>query len=129
MRALLSELGRSSKCWPTVLSVVQSVLNNGKLRKLGNVSLLTSLTSQKGDSSLLHIERGSGLDIEFISIDEIRAKQLIEVEKVSSALDDMHKKAHSISSQARRKRIKLHNSRTNVHQVNFEEGDFVMKSN
>lgn len=58
------------------------------------------------------------------TIEEVRARQLIEVERISEALEGMHKVA-GLTSISRERRIKAHNARTHVRECNFD--DFVLR--
>ena len=72
---------------------------------------------QKYNSPLIQIKKGNGTDIEFKGLDAVRASQLAEVEKLLEAVDSMHQQVYSLSS------------RTNVREINFGLGDFVLKAN
>ena len=51
-RALLSEFQLSRHCWPSVVPIVQSALNNSKLKRLGNRCPLTVFKKLLADSPL-----------------------------------------------------------------------------
>lgn len=59
------------------------------------------------------------------SIDEIRARQLIEIDRVQSRLDNVHKYVSSRSNTRREREIRRHNSKTNLQPANFYVGNFV----
>jgi len=126
MRALSSEYQLPFKLWPVVVPVVQSVLNNTVLDRLGGACPLSAFTSLPADSPLLVIKRTDRGSVKVSSIEEARAKQLMEIERVQKALEDMHRSISGLTSSSRQKRIALHNARTHVRPCNFDVGDYVL---
>lgn len=129
LRSLVSEASIPMTSWPSVLPLVQSVLNSGKLKRLGNRSPLMAFTGHDENSPLLQIKRGSGMDISFATISEVRTLQLVEMDKLLSSVDAIHREVQGLTSKARKKRVDQHNRRTNVKPCNFEVGDFVLRAN
>jgi len=126
MRALSSEYQLPFKLWPVVVPVVQSVLNNTVLDRLGGACPLSAFTSLPADSLLLVIKRTDRGSVKVSSIEEARAKQLMEIERVQKALEEMHRSISGLTSSSRQKRIALHNARTHVRPCNFDVGDYVL---
>ena len=109
--------------------MLQSIINSGKLERLGKRSPSTAFTGQKQGSYLLKIKRRTGKEVSFTTIDSVRAAKLANLESILIALDNMHREVHTLSSKARKKRVQAHNSYTNIREVNFNLVDFVMKAN
>eukprot|EP00171_Calliarthron_tuberculosum_P005938 IDg5938t1 len=74
LRALISELQLPQRCWPSVIPLVQSALNNAIIPRLG---------------------------IDVLSITEARAKPALQADKLLTALEQMHKDVHNRSSKKR----------------------------
>lgn len=79
------------------------------------------------DSPLLAIKTDAEGKIENVSIDEARARQLANLEKVIAALEQMHREVFESTSKAREQSVKSHNARTNVRAYNLHVGDFVLR--
>lgn len=60
MQALLSEFQLAQRCWPSLLPLVQSALNNSSLPGLGNRCPLTASTELKQNNPLTAIKRREG---------------------------------------------------------------------
>eukprot|EP00171_Calliarthron_tuberculosum_P014724 IDg14724t1 len=60
-------------------------------------------------------------------LSEARAQQIMEIEKLLSSLEDMHRDVELQSNKKRKAAIDSHNRKTNVRSANFEEGDFVLR--
>ena len=60
------------------------------------------------------------------SLTEARARQVMQIESVQNALDDMHRDVSDRVDARRRRAIADHNERTGVQPVNFARGDFVL---
>eukprot|EP00171_Calliarthron_tuberculosum_P022775 IDg22775t1 len=110
-RALLSEFQLPQKCWPSVLPLVQSALNNSVLERLGNRCPLTAFTGLPQDSPLTTITCRRGKVIETHSIAEVRARQRINIDVIYEALDDMHKDISELSSKKQKSSVDSHNPR------------------
>jgi len=126
MRALMSEFQLPFKSWPTVVPVVQSVLNNTPLDRLNDACPLTAFTHLPADSPLLAIKRDSREKIDIVSVKEARARQVMNLSRVQDALEGIHRQIAEKASAAREKRVNLRNARTHVRACNFDIGDFVL---
>ena len=63
---------------------------------------------------------------EVSSLDEARARQLINIDELAASLDDMHRDTSTLQSRSRQRAIELHNRRTGVTAAKFERVDFVL---
>ena len=126
-RALLSEYQLPHSAWPQVLPVVQSVLNNSVLARLGKRCPLTAFTGLPQDTPLTSIKSKLGKQISIRSIAEIRSIQNEHVERLQAALENVHKEVLSESNKKRKSAVESHNRKTNIKPINFTEGDYVLR--
>lgn len=63
---------------------------------------------------------------EVSSLEEVRARQLIDIERCQEALDSMHRDVGLRSKKNRERPRQRHNSKTNVKLINFQKCDFVL---
>jgi len=127
MRALMSELQLPFKSWNTVTPLVQSVLNSTTKGRLGNRSPLTVFTALPSDNPLSFVQRRTNRQVQTLSIDEARVRQIGNIEALMSAVCSMHKDVAGRANKAREDRVRRHNAKTNVRECNFDQGDFVLK--
>lgn len=52
----------------------------------------------------------------------------MEIEKLAGSLEAMHKEAADGPWKERDHRVRFHNSKTHVHECNFDIGDYVLRS-
>ncbi len=126
-RALLSEFQLPHRCWPSVLPLVQSALNNSKIPRLGNRCPLTAFTGLPQDSPLACIKRKEGHVVQVQNFDEVQTRQAIAVERLQRAFESMHKDVAERSSKKRQAAVDSHNRKTGVRPIHFTEGDFVLR--
>jgi len=126
MRALVSEFQIPFKQWPTVLPIIQAVLNNTLLDRLGGICPLSAFTTLPADSPLLTIKNGQVGTVKLASIDEARARQITEIGRVQKSLEEFHRRISGLTSASRKKRVDAHNARTHVRPCNFDVGDYVL---
>lgn len=133
-KALLLEFKMKPTEWPAVIEIVQSVLNHSPLERLGvrdrndpkvYRSPLEVFTSHKPKQPLLQPLPFEKF-ITSTSLSEVRAKQLINIEKIQENLEQMHKEVLDKVEKTREKSRAIHNRKTNVRPYNFHEGDFVL---
>lgn len=126
-RALLSEFQLPQNCWPSIMPLVQSVLNNTVLQRLGNRCPLTAFTGMPQNSPLrsIMVKRNEFCTVR--SIQEAQCLQRLQVEKVIAALEMMHRDVKLMSDKKRKTAVDAHNRKTNVRPINFCEGDFVLR--
>lgn len=127
IRALLSEFQLPFKVWPTLIPMVQSVLNNTSIPRLGNIAPITAFMGMKASTPLLHIKSLESLQFKLMSISAVRAKQVMQIETFLTALDQMHKEVSDNVQRARTRAVQLHNRRTHVKKCNFDKGDYVLR--
>ena len=133
-RAMLSEWGLPARDWPRVVESVQSVLNHAPRERLGrrnNSDSRVYFTPQEvftGQAPVRPL-------LEAItpvqpqpasSLDEVRARQLINVAEIMDALGDMHRSLAERVNNARRRQIERHKRQKNVKSVRFRPGDLVL---
>ena len=123
-RALLSEFRMTKKEWPLVLPLIQSILNHSVRPTLGNRAPITAFTGLPADNPLCSISPPAVESVK--SIDEVRARRLINVQGIVKALDSIHRDISKRRNKKREAAIRRHNERTFVQPVNFEIGDFVL---
>ena len=126
-RALLSEFQLNQKCWPSVLPMVQSALNNSILERLGNLTPQGVFTSLPTSSPLSAVTRQDGEVTKVYKISEVRARQLLNSQRIQGALDSMHKDVAERSNRKRQAAVSSHNRKTGVRPINFDSGDFVLR--
>lgn len=132
-KALLSEWRLAPKDWPAVLEAVQAILNHSPLRRLGlsrgkGPGYRTPsdvFTGQASSRPLIRALPPSVYGVER-SMDAIRARQLVTIDTLQSAVECMHKEVNAAVSKNRERSVAAHNRRTNVRSVQFEIGDFVL---
>eukprot|EP00171_Calliarthron_tuberculosum_P006432 IDg6432t1 len=127
LRALISELQLPQRCWPSLMPLVQSALNNAVLPRLGNRCPLTVFTGHPQDSPLRAITVRRDDILQVHSIEEARAQQMIQTEKLLSAMEQMHKDVTVCSSKKRQAAVDAHSRKTHVRPVDFSEGDYVLR--
>ena len=126
-RAILSEYQLPNKCWPSIMPVVQSALNNSILERLANRCPLTAFTGLPQDSPLVSFTRKVGEKIQVHSIDDIRSTQQKNIQAMLRALEKMHREVSVQADKRRKAAVNSHNRKTGVRAVNFTEGDYVLR--
>lgn len=133
-RALCSEWKLAPQDWPAVTECAQSVLNQAPLKRLGlrnknqpgvhrtPLEVYTGHVPTRPLLSALPLERNKNLP----SLDEVRARQLVNIDLMQAALEDMHRDVKLRAEKSRQRKVDEHNRKTNVRPVNFNEGDFVL---
>ena len=132
--ALLLEMRLAPTDWPAVLECVQSVLNQSPLRRLGprdgappgvHRTPLEVFTGMRPTRPLLRA-LPLGEFQHCTTLDEARARQVMYVESLQQALDNMHRDVTERVTARRKRAIEDHNRHTGVQPVNFSRGDFVL---
>ena len=126
IRAILSEFQMPFKMWPQALPTVQALLNSTPFHRLGNRGPITVLTALPPDSPLQVIKNFTRQDASILEIDGICARQVAEIDKVLTAVEQMHREMSESVSKARRKRIEAQNRSIHVRACNFDIGDYVL---
>lgn len=132
-KALLSEWNPAPKDWPGVTGSVQTILNQSPLKRLGRrdgtnprvyrtpLEFFTRIKPTRPLMRALPIVRYKQAKNESI----VRA-QFLEIEKIQSAHEEMHKDVEARVMKNRKRSIETHNRNTNIKKINFAEGDFVL---
>lgn len=127
--ALLTELKLAPQDWPTTIPLITSILSEAPLEHLGKRTTetfrtpLEVMTSIQPDRNVLV----SGVpNPETMSIERIRAEQLVQVDALHNSIDRMHKETAERLTLALKKQIDAHNKRTNIITPFFCVGDFVL---
>ena len=63
-----------------------------------------------------------------ISLDAISDARTLQLSRAQRALEEMHKDVQERTDAVRRKQVDRHNEKTHVRNVNFEQGDFVLRA-
>lgn len=126
-RSLLSEFQLSQENWPSVIPIIQSVLNNSTVSRLGNRCPLTVFTKLPQNTPITAIKERFDKNIEIKSISDIRMKQLINIERLQKCLEEMHKDVARRAEKKRHAAVSAHNRKTGIRPVNFVVGDFVLR--
>lgn len=130
-KALLSEWHLAPQDWPDVVDCVQSVVNHAPLQRLGTRSpgvyrtpleVFKALKPTRPLLCALPISKHPEAETE----SEVRARQVIVIDRVQAALNDMHKDVSERCDSARARQILKHNAKTNVLPANFAVGDMVL---
>lgn len=85
------------------------------------------LTKFPQDSPLAHLKSNNKDVTRVVSVDEVRLAQLISVEKLEAPLRGMHKDVLQRLKKKRAAAISRHNRKTGVREINFDEGNFVLR--
>lgn len=125
-RALLSEFQLPSKSWPAVLPLVQAAINNVPSKRPKGRCPITVFTGLPQSTSLLSIKE-TGSHPSIMTIESIKARQLVKIEQLHRAIDEMHKEVADASKKARESSVRSHNRKTGIQPVNFGVGDYVLK--
>ena len=123
-RALLSEFRMKESEWPSVVPIIQSVLNHSKRPSLGNRAPVTVFCSLPADNPLRTVFPADTSKVQTLS--ETRAQRLINVESLEKRIEEMHKEVAERRTRQREQQTQRHNAKTNVRAVNFDIGDFVL---
>ncbi len=118
MRALLSEFQL-----PTVLPIVQSVLNNSPLDRLGGRCQITAFTELQQDNLMLSIKSNIQGRPEVLTIEQVRARQLLSIGSAQEDVEGMHCIIATSVTKTREGRVRNHNKKTHVHPCDMDAGD------
>jgi len=123
-RALLSEFRLKESEWPSVIRVIQSILNHSVRPSLGNRAPITVFCGLPSDNPLRTL---LGSEVQgTATLDFVNAQRIIRAEKLSKSLDAIHREVAQNRTRRRQAAVKAHNDRTAVQAANFTVGDFVL---
>jgi hypothetical protein len=122
-RALFSEFRMLTTEWPAVSPLIQSPLNNSPYARLGGLAPSEVLLNVRADSPLRTI--APDLEHSPMSFSDIRAEQILHMNTLKRAVEEMH---HTVRSTATTRRAASLNAKNSTHAVvpNFDVGDFVL---
>lgn len=123
LRALTSEFQIPFNFWPSVLPLVQSVLNSTHLARLGGRCPLTAFTGLPADTPLRAIKTEINSTLEITDIEEVKARRIVNTENLLKAIEKMHRDIKICSDKALEDQIMRHNKKTHVRRCNFDVGD------
>jgi hypothetical protein len=125
LRALISELHLQFKHWPSVVPILQSMLNNQPADRLKGMAPVTAMTALPASTPLLSIT--SPLPgVEVLTMDQIVAERAANLKAIQDSLDNMHRATAEGAEYKRRKRRSNKNAATAATLPNFALGDFVL---
>jgi hypothetical protein len=125
LRALISELHLQFKHWPSVVPILQSMLNNQPADRLKGMAPVAAMTALPASTPLLSIT--SPLPgVEVLTMDQIVAERAANLKAIQDSLDNMHRATAEGAEYKRRKRRSNKNAATAATLPNFALGDFVL---
>jgi hypothetical protein len=123
-RAVLSELKMYKDEWPEVVNMVQSVLNNSLSTRLNKRARMQVFTGH-AETTPLALMLKDNVPVS-APLDFIKAQKLMEVEKLSEAMTEIHAQVAEKATRDRKAAIQKHNDKTHVQSPIFQVGDFVL---
>jgi hypothetical protein len=106
--------------------MVQSVLNNSLSTRLYKRTPMQVFTGHAKTTPLsLMLKENVPVNA---PLDSIKAQKLMEVEKLSKAMTEIHAQVVEKSTHDRKAAIQKHNDKTHVRSPNFQVGDYVLVS-
>jgi Chromo (CHRromatin Organisation MOdifier) domain len=123
-RAVLSELNMYADEWPEVGNMVQSVLNNSLSTRLNKRTPMQVFT-EYAETTPLALMLKDNVPVN-AHLDFIEAQKLMEVEKLSKAMTEIHAQVAEKATRDRKAAIQKHNDKTHVRSPNFQVGNYVL---
>jgi hypothetical protein len=108
-----------------VVNMVQSVLNNSSSTRLNKMTPMQVFTGHAETTPLALMLKDNvpvNAPLEFI-----KAQKLMEVEKLSKAMTEVHAQMAEKATRDRNSAIQKHNDKTHVRSPNFQVGDYVLR--
>lgn len=120
--SLLFELRLGPQDWPLVISMVMSALNEAPLTRRGRSStgtylcpleVMTGISRRRAEFRIDTLSAPSSQNSpdDKLSISEVRLKQLLNIQELHIALDNLHKDVSRKVEQNRKRHIALHNKK------------------
>jgi hypothetical protein len=122
--AVLSELKMYADEWTDVVNTVQSVLNNSLSTRLNKRTPMQVFTGH-AETTPLALMLKDNLPIN-APLDFITAQMLIEVEKLSKCMTEIHAQMAEKATRDRKAAIQKHKDKTHVRSPNFQVGDYAL---
>jgi hypothetical protein len=123
-RAVLSELKMYADEWPEVVYMVQSVLNNSLSTRLNKRTLMQVFTGH-AETTPLALMLKDNVPVN-APLDFIKAQKLMEVDKPSKAMPEIHAQVAEKATRDRKAAIQKHNYKTHVRSPNIQVGDYAL---
>jgi hypothetical protein len=121
---VLSELKMYADEWPEVVNMVQSVLNNSLSTRLNKRTPMQVFTGHSETTPLALMLKD---DVPVNApLDFIKAQKLMEAEKLSKAMTEIHAQVAEKATRDRKAAIQRHNDKTHVRSPKFQVGDYVL---
>jgi len=131
-RCIQSEMKLGPQDWPTVVGMIQSVLNEAPLKRLGSKgngthrSPLEVMTGIEPNRKTFSNMRIGTKRFKEKSLTKARLMQVLEINVLQEAFDKMHKTTAEKVKKNRERKIQDHNKKTNIVSHRFNIGDFVL---
>jgi hypothetical protein len=90
LRSIVSELKLQCHHWPTLVPVVQSMLNKQPADRLDEIAPVTAMTSLPPVTPLLSVFSPLNV-VDVITLEQIKAEQIAKIGAMQHALDDLHR--------------------------------------
>jgi hypothetical protein len=107
-----------------VVNMVQSVLNNSLSTRLNKRTPMQVFTGHAETTPFALILKDNVLIN--APLDFIKAQKLVEVEKLSKAMTEIHAQVAEKATRDRKAAIQKHNDKMHVRSPNFQVGDYVL---
>jgi hypothetical protein len=121
---VLSELKMYSDKYPEVINMVQRVLSNSLSTRLYKRTPMQVFTGH-AETTPLALMLMDNVPVN-ATLDFIEAQKLMEVEKMSKAMTEIHAQVAEKATRDRKAAIQKHNDKTHVRSSNFQVGDYVL---
>jgi hypothetical protein len=110
--------------WPEVVSMVQSVLNNSLSTRLNKRTPIQVFIGH-AETTPLALMLKDNVPVN-VPLYFIKAQRLIEVEKLSKAITEIHAQVAEKATRDRKASNQKHNDKTHLRSPNFKVGDYVL---
>jgi hypothetical protein len=123
--SFLSSTYLQFKYWPSVVPILQSMINNQPADRLKGMAPVTAMTALPASTPLLSIISPL-LGVEVLTLDQIAAELAANLQAIQNSLDNLHRATADGAGYKRRKRRSNKNAATAATLPNFALGDFVL---
>jgi hypothetical protein len=121
---VLSELKMYADEWPEVVNMIQSVLNNCLSTRLNKRTPMKVFTGH-AETTPLALMLKDNVPVN-TPLDIIKAQKLMEVEKLSKSMTEIHAQVAEKATRDRKAAIYKHNDKTHVRSPNLQVEDYVL---
>jgi hypothetical protein len=110
--------------WPEVINMVQSVLNNSLSTRLNKRTPMQVFTGHAETTPLaLMLKYNVPVNA---PLDFIKGQKLIEVEKLSNSMTEIHAQVTEKATRDRKAAIQKHNDKMHVRSPKLQVGDYML---